>query len=263
VTPLKTTEEQIRGSVAESGTFTFLPSTVTYDDTLEYEITKVEATRVEAPRGETPVVEAPRIEAPKLKKEVGRRLEAETLEIPIKELRKTKEESNSRLVTGSKQEVPRRLEAETLEIPIKELRKTKEELNSRLVAGSKQEVPRRLEAETLEVPIKELRKTKEELHSRLVAGSKQEVPRLTSSITRPFRDSGGSSFDSNKLYAAQAAQQLGVSTPKSLLAKSATRQADIRPAKVLAKTTPGEPERKNKERAHGDLDKKEQVLFNR
>ncbi len=242
MTPLKTTEEQIRGSVAESGTFTFLPSTVTYDDTLEYEITKVEPTKLEAPRGEAPRgeaprVEAPRSEAPKLKKEVDRRLEAETLEDPIKELRKTKEESNSRLGAGSKQEVLKRLEAETLEVPIKELRKTKEELNSRLVAGSK-----------------------------------QEVPRLTSSITRPFRDFGGLSFESDKLYAAQAAQQLGVSTPKSLSAKSATRQADIRPAKVLAKTTPGEPlrlpslnnaERKNKEREHGDLDKKEQVLFNR
>jgi hypothetical protein len=202
VPPLKATGEQIRGSVAESGTFTFLPSTVTYDDTLEYEITKVEATRVEAPRGVAPVVEAPRSEAPKLKKEVGRRLEAETLEIPIKELRKTKEE----------------------------------------------------------------------LNSRLVAGSKQEVPRLTSSITRPFRDSGELSFDSDKLYPVQAAQQLGVSTPKNLLAKSATRQADIRPAKVLAKTTPGEPlrlpslnntERKNKETENRDMDKKEQVLFNR
>ncbi len=234
--PLKTTE-QIRGSVAESGTFTFLPSTVTYGDTLEYDITKVEPTKVEAPRGEAPRVEAPRSEAPKLKKEVGRRLEAETLEIPIKELRKTKEE-----------------------------------LNSRLVAGSKQEVPRRFEAETLEVPIKELRKTKEELNSRLGVGSKQEVPRLTSSITRPFRDSGGFSFDSDKLYPVQAAQQLGGSTPKSLSAKSATRQADIRPAKVLAKTTPGEPlrlpslnisERKNKETENRDMEKKEQVLFNR
>jgi hypothetical protein len=202
VTPLKTKEEQIRGSVAESGTFTFLPSTVTYDDTLEYEITKVEATGVEAPRGKVPGVEALRTESPKLKTEVVRRLEAETLEIPIKELRKTKEE----------------------------------------------------------------------LNSRLVAGSKQEVPRLTSSITRPFRDSDGLSFDSDKLYAAQVAQQLGVSTPKSLLAKSATRQADIRPAKVLAKTTPREPlrlpslnntERRNKETEHGDLEKKEQVLFNR
>jgi hypothetical protein len=192
---------------------------------------------VEAPRGKAPAVEAPRSEAPKLKKEVGRRLEAETLEIPIKELRKTKEE-----------------------------------LKSRLVAGSKQEVPRRLEAETLEVPIKELRKTKEELNSRLGAGSKQEVPRLTSSITRPFRDSAGSSFESDKLYAAQVAQQIGASSPKSLSAKSATRQADFRPAKDLTKTTPGEPlrlpslnntERKNKEREHGDLEKKEQVLFNR
>ncbi len=235
--PLKATGEQIRGSVAESGTFTFLPSTVTYDDTLEYEITKVEATKVEAPRVVAPGVEAPRSEAPKLKTVVGRRLEAETLEVPIKELRKTNKESNSRLVAGSKQEVPRRLEAETLEDPIKELRKTKEELNSLLVAGSK-----------------------------------QEVPRLTSSITRPFRDFGGLSFDSDKLYAAQVAQQLGASTPKSWLAKSATRQADIRPARDSTNTTPSEPrrlpslnntERKNKEREHGDLDKKEQVLFNR